>query len=67
MTGEDVEIVLGPRREGDPAVLVASAERARSVLGWSPQKPGLAEIVADAWRWHTAHPNGYRDSGVTSQ
>lgn len=41
-----------PRRPGDPAVLVASSERARTELGWRPRKPGLQEIVADAWAWH---------------
>ncbi len=64
-TGEDVEIVFGPRREGDPAVLVASSMRARTVLGWTPARPDLPEIVADAWRWHRTHPGGYRPAGVT--
>jgi UDP-glucose 4-epimerase len=65
VAGEDVEIALGPRRAGDPAVLVASADRARSVLGWSPERPELTRIVEDAWRWHSEHPDGYRDAGVT--
>ena len=65
VTGEAVDIVKAPRREGDPAVLVASAERARSGLGWSPERPDLTEMVADAWCWHRSHPNGYRDAGVT--
>ena len=48
-----------PRRAGDPAVLYASAARIRQDLGWLPQRPALATIVGDAWRWHEAHPGGY--------
>jgi UDP-glucose 4-epimerase len=40
---------IGPRRAGDPPVLVASPERAKRVLGWSPERPSLQEIVTDAW------------------
>jgi UDP-glucose 4-epimerase len=50
-----------PRRAGDPAVLVASSERARRRLGWDPQHKTLESIVASAWRWHRDHPNGYGD------
>jgi UDP-glucose 4-epimerase len=56
--GRDIPIDIGSRRPGDPAVLVASNERARTVLGWQPER-GLDEMVADAWRWHCAHPHGY--------
>lgn len=49
VTGLTVPVVDAPRRAGDPAVLVASAERARTVLGWTPQRPALATIVGDAW------------------
>lgn len=65
VAGESVDVVFGPRREGDPAVLVASSALARSALGWDPRRPDLREIVSDAWRWHESHPNGYADSGVT--
>ena len=57
--GVEVEPVTGARRAGDPAVLVASRERARAVLGWEPVRGGLETIVTDAWRWHSTHPNGY--------
>jgi UDP-glucose 4-epimerase len=50
-----------PRRPGDPPKLVASAAKAIRELGWKPKYPGLEEIVADAWRWHRAHPDGYPD------
>ncbi|MCZ4095759.1 UDP-glucose 4-epimerase GalE [Streptomyces sp. So13.3] len=49
VTGHPVPEVTVPRRGGDPAVLVASADRARRVLGWRPSRPDLAEIVRDAW------------------
>ncbi|MDP2183182.1 MAG: UDP-glucose 4-epimerase GalE [Actinomycetota bacterium] len=57
--GEEVDITFGPRRSGDPATLVASATRARDALEWCPAHPGIETIVADAWRWHEAHPSGY--------
>ncbi len=60
MTGREVEVSIGPRRAGDPAVLVASASRAERELGWRREYPELGTIIGDAWRWHLAHPNGYR-------
>lgn len=52
VTGREVRIELGPRRAGDPAVLVASSERARRVLGWEPERSRLGQIIGDAWEWH---------------
>ncbi|MFO8075330.1 MAG: UDP-glucose 4-epimerase GalE [Egibacteraceae bacterium] len=49
VTGHPIPAEEAPRRAGDPAVLVASSERARHLLGWRPQKPDLDRIVADAW------------------
>lgn len=62
-----VERVLGRRvpwrtarpRSGDPAVLVASADRIRSRLGWNPEHPGIEPIILSAWRWRQRYPNGY--------
>jgi UDP-glucose-4-epimerase GalE len=59
VTGRPVPRREGPRRPGDPAVLFASARKAREELGWVPARPGIDEIVGDAWRWHAAHPDGY--------
>jgi UDP-glucose-4-epimerase GalE len=59
VTGRKVERRSAPRRAGDPAVLYASAEKARSELGWIPQRPDLDAIVGDAWKWHSTHPSGY--------
>jgi UDP-glucose 4-epimerase len=60
VSGREVEIAIGPRRAGDPAVLVASAEKAEAELGWRPERGELADIIGDAWRWHLEHPGGYR-------
>jgi UDP-glucose-4-epimerase GalE len=60
VTGLDVKRRSAPRRPGDPAVLYASAERIRSDFGWTPTRPDIDTIVADAWRWHSAHPHGFR-------
>lgn len=48
-SGRDFEVVEQPRRPGDPARLVASAARARELLGWHPRRGGIDDIVADAW------------------
>jgi len=58
-TGRAVPHRIGPRRAGDPPVLVADASRARAVLGWQPARPDLGEMVASAWAWRRAHPGGY--------
>jgi UDP-glucose-4-epimerase GalE len=60
VSGRPVPWTLAPRRPGDPAVLYAKAEKARVELGWAPRFPDLDLIVGDAWKWHRAHPNGYR-------
>ncbi len=54
VTGVNVAVTIGPRRSGDPAVLVASAARARAVLGWEPASGDLRVIIEDAWRWHAS-------------
>ncbi len=55
ITGLTVPSRDEPRRAGDPAVLIASSDRARSLLGWVPQRPALATIVSDAWEHLQAH------------
>lgn len=54
-TGHPIPTVAAPRRDGDPAVLVASSEAARSALGWRPERTELATIVGDAWRFTREH------------
>ena len=59
VTGHAIPAVVSPRRAGDPAQLVASSEKAKTVLGWKPQYDNLETIISTAWAWHKAHPNGY--------
>ncbi len=60
VTGRAVPTVERPRRPGDPPELVAAVGRAATVLGWRAAHSGLDEILDSAWRWHQAHPHGYR-------
>jgi UDP-glucose 4-epimerase len=60
VTGRDIAVTEEPRRPGDPAQLVATNARAREVLGWEPRRT-LEDMIADAWAWHEAHPDGYGD------
>jgi UDP-glucose 4-epimerase len=61
ITGHPIPADIGPRRPGDPAVLIASSDKIRRELGWEPQYPDLRDIIGTAWKWHQAHPNGYDD------
>jgi UDP-glucose 4-epimerase len=61
VTGRDVNVRVGPRRPGDPAVLVASSEKIRRELGWLPRFQDLRAIIESAWNWMQAHPEGYGD------
>jgi UDP-glucose 4-epimerase len=53
VTGVDIPVVYGPRREGDPARLVADSRLARDQLGWKPEHFALETIVRHAWAWET--------------
>ena len=59
VTGHPIPAEICPRRAGDPAQLVASSDKAKSVLGWKPELDDLETIVRSAWNWHRAHPKGY--------
>jgi UDP-glucose 4-epimerase len=59
VTGREVPLRMGPRRAGDPAVLIASSDRIKRELGWRPAHQDLRAIVASAWAWLQAHPQGY--------
>lgn len=61
VTGCEIPMVETARRAGDPPVLVAASERIRSELGWEPRKPDLETMIADAWAFAQAHPDGYED------
>ncbi|MGL4363103.1 MAG: UDP-glucose 4-epimerase GalE [Cellulosilyticaceae bacterium] len=60
VTGHPIPQVMGERRAGDPAVLIASSKKAKEVLGWEPKHTNIDEIIASAWKWHQGHPNGYK-------
>jgi UDP-glucose 4-epimerase len=60
-TGEEIKVVLGDRRSGDPAQLIASNEKATKILGWTPKFTDVKDIIKDAWAFHTAHPDGFQD------
>ncbi|MDR2455608.1 MAG: UDP-glucose 4-epimerase GalE [Deltaproteobacteria bacterium] len=60
VVGRIIPFSVGPRREGDPDRLVASSQKAREVLGWSPRFGTVEAIIETAWAWHKGHPHGYR-------
>ncbi len=61
VTGRDINVRTGARRAGDPALLVASSNKIKRELGWSPQFQDLRLIIESAWSWLQAHPNGYEE------
>ncbi|HUL33314.1 MAG TPA: UDP-glucose 4-epimerase GalE [Candidatus Eisenbacteria bacterium] len=61
ITGRKVPHRLSPRRPGDPAVLVASNEKLKRMLGWEPKHSSLEEIIQSAWNWRGKYPHGYPD------
>ncbi len=62
VTGHPIPARETARRPGDPAVLVANAQRAVAELGWSPRFADLEAIIRSAWEWHREHPQGYPES-----
>ena len=59
VTGREIKVVMGERRAGDPAQLIASSEKARRVLGWVPKFTDVKQVIGTAWYWHQKHPEGY--------
>ena len=59
VTGHQIPTIAGPRRAGDPPQLVADATLAKEILGWEPAHRNPESIIASAWKWHQANPNGY--------
>jgi UDP-glucose 4-epimerase len=59
VTGQPIAAEVGPRRPGDPPVLIADSQEIRQELGWRPRYPDLHDIVDSAWQWHRKHPHGY--------
>ncbi len=61
VVGHEIPSVIGPRRAGDPPILVAAADRAAAVLRWRPEHTTLEAMVGSAWSWRRRHPGGYAD------
>ena len=61
VTKYNIPEVISERRAGDPAILIASSEKAKNVLGWKPEHDSLEEIISSAWKWHKNHPYGYNN------
>jgi UDP-glucose 4-epimerase len=57
--GRAVPITYGARRHGDPPILIADASRARELLGWTPRRSTLEQMVGSAWEWRRRFPDGY--------
>jgi UDP-glucose 4-epimerase len=61
VTKKKIPARVGPRRAGDPAVLIASSEKIKRELKWKPEFQDLRVIIESAWRWMQAHPEGYNE------
>ncbi|MCO5196953.1 MAG: UDP-glucose 4-epimerase GalE [Anaerolineae bacterium] len=61
VTGHPIPAIVGDRRPGDPAILIAGSDRIGRELGWEPQYSDLHHIIQSAWDWHRRHPDGYGD------
>jgi len=59
VTGIDIPVQYGDRRAGDPGTLIASSEKIKNLLGWDPKFSNVADVIKDAWKWHTSHPDGF--------
>jgi UDP-glucose 4-epimerase len=64
VTGRQIPWMAGPRRQGDPAVLIADSTRIRREKGWTPKYADLRGIIETAWAWHSTHPTGYRTDPI---
>lgn len=64
VTNHEIPTIMAERRAGDPAVLIASSEKAKTILGWEPNFTNIQDIIETAWIWHEKHPTGYKGSVV---
>src|SRR6266545_4201390 len=61
VVGRPIPVRVGPRRPGDPPILVARVDRSRDTLGWTAQHGTLQAMIESAWAWRRRHPRGYQD------
>ncbi len=61
VTGKEIKAEIAERRAGDPAILIASSEKAQNELGWKPKYNNVETIIETAWKWHVNHPEGYEN------
>ncbi|MPN45394.1 UDP-glucose 4-epimerase [bioreactor metagenome] len=61
VTNHPIPAQVVERRAGDPAILIASSEKATKELGWNPRFNSIETILETAWNWHKNHLNGYED------
>ena len=59
ITKHPIPLIYSARREGDPATLVASNQKAKKLLGWEPKKDDIKVIIESAWKFHSNFPNGF--------
>lgn len=59
ITKHPIPAQVSKKRPGDPSCLIASSEKAKSILGWKPTRSSINQIIQDAWNWHQKHPHGY--------
>lgn len=59
VTGHPIPAEVKERRAGDPATLIASSDKAKSILEWNLEFESLEKIIEDAWNWHKNNPDGY--------
>ena len=60
VTGKEIPEKLGERRAGDPSMLIASSDKAATILGWQPTRTSIEKIIQDAWNWHVNNPDGFQ-------
>lgn len=65
ITGHPIPVVMGKRRAGDPAELIADNRRAKELLDWDPKYRDIDGIVETAWKWHKLHPHGFASKAAS--
>lgn len=60
ITGHPIPATIKKRRDGDPAILIASSDKAKKILKWEPKYNTIEKIITDSWNWHSSNPTGYK-------